>query len=119
MNTGLNGQHKMIDEDIRLAKKLFDIVAEHRDLEAYTTNLSITTFRYNPHGVAEKIDLNALNEKILSEIIKGGELFLSNAVIDGRFLMRACVVNYKTTSKDIEAIPEIVCSIGERVLGEM
>jgi len=33
-------------------------------------------------------------------------------VIDGRYLLRACVVNFRTTEKDIDALPEIVVRHG-------
>jgi len=35
-------------------------------------------------------------------------------VLDGVFLLRACVVNFRTTLADIEAIPEIVTRIGRQ-----
>jgi hypothetical protein len=36
------------------------------------------------------------------------EIFVSNAVAGGRLLLRACVVKFRTTSADAEAIPGIV-----------
>ena len=45
----------------------------------------------------------------------GGEAFVSNAVIDGRYVLRACIVNFHTTQADVEAMPEIVARVGRAV----
>ncbi|MBC7749388.1 MAG: aspartate aminotransferase family protein, partial [Methylotenera sp.] len=81
---GKNGYIKMINEDIELAQLLFEEAQKHPELQAITQNLSITTFRYVPLNYVqdEKIDetyLNTLNEKLLNELQRGGEVFLSNA----------------------------------------
>ena len=60
--------------------------------------------------VAEYLD--SLNRELLDALQRGGEVFVSNAVIQGRFLLRACIVNFHTTDADVEAVPEIVASVG-------
>ena len=37
-----------------------------------------------------------------------GEAFVSNAVVGGRYALRACITNFRTTAADVEALPEIV-----------
>ena len=107
---GRQGLIKTIAEDIALARQLFEEIKKYSDLEALTTSLSITTFRYNPAGAT---DVNDLNQRLLDRIQKSGELFLSNAVIDGKFALRACIVNFRTQPKDIAAIPAIVLRLAE------
>ena len=41
--------------------------------------------------------------------------FVSNAVIGGRLLLRACIVNFHTTRDDVEAVPDIVAHLGRRI----
>jgi hypothetical protein len=36
------------------------------------------------------------------------ELFLSNAVGGGRYALRACIVNFHTSERDVDAVPETV-----------
>ena len=48
-----------------------------------------------------------------------GELFVSNAVIDGRYVLRACIVNFRTSERDIAEIPDIVARHGEAVHREL
>ena len=117
---GKNGYIKMINEDIELSQLLFDEAQKHEELEAVTQNLSITTLRYVPlnHLQDDKRDetyLNTLNEKLLNELQKGGEVFLSNAVIADKYCLRACIVNFRTSKKDIKEVIEIIVREGRKV----
>ena len=40
--------------------------------------------------------LNELNPAIVDELQGGGEVFVSNAVLDGRYVCGACIVNFRT-----------------------
>jgi hypothetical protein len=42
-------------------------------------------------------------------------VFVSNAVVGGRYVLRACIVNFHTTRTDVEAVPELVARVGRRV----
>jgi aromatic-L-amino-acid decarboxylase len=117
---GREGYRQMIDDDIRLAQELYRLVADHPELEAVSQNLSITTFRYVPpdfRGESKSLELylNQLNTELLTRLQTGGEVFLSNAVVRNQFLLRACVVNFRTSLADIRAIPGIVTRIGRKV----
>jgi hypothetical protein len=57
--------------------------------------------------------LNDLNEELLHRLKVSGEAYLSNAVVDGTFALRACVVNFRTALADVEAVPGIVLRHGE------
>ena len=116
---GRAGYVASISEDMRLSRKLHGLLQEHPEFEALTQNLSITTFRYVPPGLRSKIgepateaSLNRLNEDLLARVETSGRAFLSNAVIDGKHAMRACIVNFHTSDADIEALPEIVAALG-------
>jgi aromatic-L-amino-acid/L-tryptophan decarboxylase len=116
-NVGREGYHRMIADDILLAKEFYESLKDYPELEAMTQNLSITTFRYLPAGLQpgspqEDSYLDDLNKEILSRLEKGGEVFLSNAVIGGRFYLRICVVNFRTSLEDIQALPSIVTRVG-------
>ena len=52
--------------------------------------------------------------------IFGGILFsfLSNAVVNGRFALRACIVNFRTSLVDIEALPPLLSRLGKDVCRE-
>ncbi|GGG52427.1 pyridoxal phosphate-dependent decarboxylase family protein [Bizionia arctica] len=110
---GRNGYQKLISEDIELSVLLFDLAKKHPELEAVSQNLSITTFKYIPLNYKGDNDyLNKLNEELLNELQTGGELFLSNAIVNEMYCLRACIVNFRTTRKDIKEIIEIVIREG-------
>jgi len=119
---GREGYVRMIRDDIALAKELFRTVASHPELQVVTQSLSITTFRYVPAGLRRQVGtppieeyLDELNRELLARLEKSGEAYLSNAVVDGRFLLRACVVNFRTSLADVQAIPEIVVRLGREL----
>jgi glutamate/tyrosine decarboxylase-like PLP-dependent enzyme len=123
---GRSGYAKMIGDDIRLAEALHERLERHPDFEAVSQNLSITTFRYVPAYLRDRIGspnaeeyLNDLNKEILVRLELGGEVFMSNAVVDDRFLLRTCVVNFRTSLEDIEALPDIVARYGHEVDAEL
>ena len=49
--------------------------------------------------------LNTLNRQVLDRLQRGGEAFVSNAVVDNRYLLRACIVNFHTTEALAEGVP--------------
>ena len=117
---GRKGYEQMLADDIRLAKALYELVAKGPELEAFTHSLSIATFRYVPSDLksgSEKTEeyLNQLNTELLTRLQNSGEAYISNAVIDGKFTLRACIVNFRTSLVDIEALPEIVIRMGREV----
>ena len=119
---GREGYVRMISDDIELARELYRLASEDPELEAWTTSLSITTFRYVPAGVepgAPETEeyLNDLNKEIRDRLEQGGETFVSNAVVDGAYLLRACVVNFRTSADDISALPAIVKRVGAGLIG--
>lgn len=112
---GRSGYEKLITEDIELSEMLFDLAKKHHELEAISQNLSITTFRYVPIEHRKNNDyLNELNESILNELQTGGDVFLSNAIVNNQYCLRACIVNFRTSEKDIEDIIEIILRVGKK-----
>ena len=121
---GKKGYIKMIDEDVRLSRMLFEEANKHPELEALTQNLSIATLRYVPLGYTPENELgetylNLLNEKLLNELQAGGELFLSNAVVGEKYCLRGCIVNFRTSAKDITEMIEIIARKGREVHGKL
>jgi len=117
---GKSGYIKLIGEDIALSEFFFERAGQRPELEAVTQNLSITTLRYVPVGYEQDESyLNALNEKLLNVLQLGGEVFLSNAVVNEKYCLRGCIVNFRTSRKDIEEIVEIVVREGRKLHNEI
>jgi aromatic-L-amino-acid/L-tryptophan decarboxylase len=123
---GREGCVRMIADNIDVAKALYRAVQKQPELEAATQALSIATFRYVPVDLRENASsapveeyLNRLNTEVLNRIQRCGEAFLTNAVIRGRFVLRACVVNFHSTPSDAEAVAGIVVRIGREADSEL
>jgi glutamate/tyrosine decarboxylase-like PLP-dependent enzyme len=122
---GATGYREMIQDDITLARYLYDLAADHPELEAVTQHLSITTLRYVPRELRPSIGsrpveeyLNHLNQQLLAAVEKSGEAFASNAVIDGKYVLRFCIVNFRASTCDIEAMPQLVARLGRQAHAE-
>jgi glutamate/tyrosine decarboxylase-like PLP-dependent enzyme len=116
----------MIGDDIRLSRVLAEAIGRHAELQLTTQELSITTFRYVPLDLRARVgeetverQLDAINRQLLDRLQRGGEIFVSNAVVGGRYVLRACIVNFHTTRDDVEAVPSIVARVGHIVDGEL
>lgn len=119
---GAGGHIQMIREDIQLARKLFEILSKFEEIETFTQQLSITTFRYKTIGMDPVSDLeflNNLNQSLLNRLQCGGEVFLSNAMLNGQYLLRVCIVNFRTALSDIEALAPIILREGRLIHEQM
>jgi len=106
-----------ISGDIALAEYFGEVVEHADDFELLApVELSICCFRYVPPGLKRgdrpsadvDAELNRLNERILAAIQKGGRAYVSNATVNGRFALRACITNFRTTKADIDETIEVV-----------
>jgi len=96
-----------IEQNIACAKYFERLVNASEDFEMLApVELSIFCFRYAPRGFPG--DLDALNERILVDVQRAGGSYLSNARIGGKFALRGCVLNYRTTERDMELLLEDV-----------
>ncbi|MGA7343108.1 MAG: aminotransferase class V-fold PLP-dependent enzyme [Terracidiphilus sp.] len=114
---GREGYMQMISDDIGLARAMFERMAHYPSIEALTQSLSITTFRYVPPDLRngdEKGEqyLETLNRELLTRLQNSGEAYLSNAVIHGKFALRACIVNFRTSLEDVEALLPLAVEMG-------
>jgi glutamate/tyrosine decarboxylase-like PLP-dependent enzyme len=120
---GRQGYLRMVRDDIALAVELHRLIRRTEELQAFTQNLSITTFRYVPEGIrpgeAEaETYLNDLNRDLVNRLQAEGEAYVSNALVNGAYVLRACIVNFRTQLSDIEALPGIVVRLGRSLHAE-
>jgi len=121
---GRDGYAQMISDDIRHSRAMYELITENPELEALSQGLSITTFRYVPPDL-DRMDgnvadyLNDLNRELLTRLQGGGEAYLSNAIIGGKYALRACIVNFRTTLQDVKELLPLVVRLGKELDGEM
>jgi len=119
---GAAGYRQMIGDDIRLSRAMARAIEATPELERVTQALSITTFRFVPADLRARSAeprvheyLNELNERLLETSQQGGEVFVSNAVLGGRYVLRACIVNFHTQLPDVMAVPGIIVRLGREL----
>ena len=100
---GRAGYAASIARDNRLADRFAELVDAHAGLELVAHNLSIVCLRAVP-GDDEH------NQAVLRKVQLGGRAFLSSTELDGRFVLRACFINPRTTEADLEIMLEAIAS---------
>jgi glutamate/tyrosine decarboxylase-like PLP-dependent enzyme len=111
---GINAFAESIAEDLRLAKSLAQCVEAEPSLELLApVALSAVNFRITDSAE----DLDALNRAVLVRVIRRGRVYLSNAMIKGKFALRACIVNHRTTEDDIRLIVQEILDASQEITG--
>jgi len=115
---GLRALGEAIEKDLACARHLERLVQMSEDFEMLApVELSIFCFRYVPPGLKQALaraeegervrieeQLDALNQRLLIDLQRDGSSYLSNARLHGRFSLRGCVMNYRTTPRDMEIL---------------
>jgi aromatic-L-amino-acid decarboxylase len=117
---GRKAYARRISHDAELARYMGARVEERSELElSAPVGLSICCFRYVPAdlpaGTGREDYLNVLNERLMTDIQLDGRVFCSNAVLDGRFVLRACIVNFRTEAEDVDAVLDVAIDLGGKL----
>jgi len=97
-----------IVEDLRHARLLAEAIGAEPALElAAPAPLSAVCFRHRTKD----------NAAILRRVTARGRVLISNATVDGRFVLRACFVNHRATDDDVRAIVAEVMAAADEVNG--
>jgi len=132
-HVGTRALGEAIEGNCRCARRLAELVEASADCELLApVELSIFCFRYVPPALKAELvgaspdrraaldrALDALNERILADVQRGGSSYLSNATVGGRFALRGCVLNFRTTERDMEILLEDVRRAGRRLSSGM
>jgi aromatic-L-amino-acid/L-tryptophan decarboxylase len=121
---GRRAYARRISHDAELARYMGERVEEMQDFElSAPVGLSICCFRYAPPDLPEGAEreeyLNVLNERLMTDIHLDGRVFCSNAVLEGRFVLRACIVNFRTEAEDVDAVLDVAAELGAKLDAEL
>jgi glutamate/tyrosine decarboxylase-like PLP-dependent enzyme len=105
---------RRIEHDVALAAYLGALAGEREEWELMCPpRLSICCFRHRPRGwTGTEEELDRHNERLMVAIHADGRVYCSNAVIDGRFGLRACIVNFRTEAEDVERLLDVAEELG-------
>ncbi|HSP19298.1 MAG TPA: pyridoxal-dependent decarboxylase, partial [Myxococcaceae bacterium] len=102
---GLRAYRESIRTDLVLARRLAEAVDARSELERLApVPLSAVCFRHRGDGASSEDALDHWNQELLLRVVRRGRVYLSNATVRGRFALRACLVNHRTTEADVDLI---------------
>ncbi|HKQ95288.1 MAG TPA: aminotransferase class V-fold PLP-dependent enzyme, partial [Aestuariivirgaceae bacterium] len=89
---GRSAFREAIGQDLRNAQLLAGLIAATPELELLANvPLSAVCFRHRSKD----------NEALLKRVVANGRVYISNALINGQFALRACFVNHRTKEADV------------------
>jgi aromatic-L-amino-acid/L-tryptophan decarboxylase len=110
---GLNGFKAVIEENLALARYLADRLHSAPDFGVMAPpDLSVVCFRFLDPSSPDEESQASLNRRLLERLQLGGEAFLTSTELGGRFVLRACIVNHRSTRDDIDRMLGAVRGIG-------
>ena len=123
---GIEKYKRLINQNIYLARYMAALVEESSDFGAASpVTLSVFCFRYFPEHLRQKYQevdqlqeekieeyLNRLNRVIAEEMRTDQRAVLSSTALGDKYVLRACIVNYRTTKQDIKDILTILRELG-------
>jgi glutamate/tyrosine decarboxylase-like PLP-dependent enzyme len=105
-HAGLDGYRDAIAHDISMARALQQRLRATTDFELVSAGpLSVSCFRYAPdHLRGRDDDLDRLNRRVLDAVQRDGHVYLTGTELQGRLVLRACTVNFRTRESDLDAL---------------
>lgn len=111
---GLQAFRVAIQKDLNFAQRLAASVAKQPGLELLApVELSAVCLRYRGTGSLSEDELDRRNAAILKRVVQRGRVYLSNATLRGKFCLRACIVNHRTTEADVDEVVSEVLAAAE------
>lgn len=110
---GANGVHERVVRHNTYARLLADLVRADERLELLAEPvLSICCFRYRRPELGEE-KLKELNIAIARRLRSESRCVPSTTIVNGRFAIRPCFINPRTTRADVELLARLVREYGD------
>jgi aromatic-L-amino-acid decarboxylase len=102
---GLAAFREALDEKLDLAWYLCEELRDSPGFEVpWEPELTVVAFRYRPRSG----DPEEFNRRLLDRINASRRVFMSSTTIDGRFVIRACIVSHRTHRDRVEEAVDII-----------
>ena len=104
---GLDAFRAALEEKLELAQHLYGVLRSTPGFELpWEPELTVVAFRYRPR----QGDAEDFNRRLLDRINASKRVFLSSTTIDGRYILRACIVSHRTHRDRVEEAGAIIRS---------
>ncbi len=102
---GVSAFREAIDEKIDLAAALAAKLEAVPNVELVAApQLSLLAFRLHPPSITDEGELTALNQEFLRKINESRDHYLTPTTSGGRFLLRACVLHFRTHAEHVDRL---------------
>jgi glutamate/tyrosine decarboxylase-like PLP-dependent enzyme len=104
----------LIQQNVDQAQHLAELIKAHKDLELMApVPFNTVCFRYR--GNVPEEGLEQLNKGLMRQLMFVGAGSVSETKIHGKFALRACFTNHRTTIRDIEEYVEALVKHGKMI----
>lgn len=109
---GVGAFRENLSEKLQLAQWMYKRFLDEPGFECLAVpDLTVIAFRYRPRkGEAEDF-----NRKLLAYIVKSKKLFLSSTLLNGEFVIRVCILSFRTHQAEVEEALEIISKAAKRL----
>lgn len=112
---GIEKYGRLIRQNVEQAQYLASLVQAAPDLELVApVSLNIVCFRYRVPGKSED-ELTALNQELLIRLHESGIAAPSYTTLNGKYALRAAIVNHRSRREDFDIMIEAVRRIGREL----
>jgi glutamate/tyrosine decarboxylase-like PLP-dependent enzyme len=113
---GMSAFRESIANDIQHARRLAEMIQREQSLEVLApVELSAVCFRNRGSSQMNDDALNRFNAVVLKRVVQRGRVYLSNAMLRGKFALRACIVNHRTKESDLESVISEVLAAADEI----
>ena len=113
---GLTGLREMIRNHVAWSVELAQKLGSEPDFEIITEPmLSLFTFRYRPaHLSGDEEAIAAVNRALLEAINADGRIYLTQTLVDGRFVLRFQAGQFETTREDVMLAFDVITGLARK-----
>jgi len=112
---GVKAFRENLAEKLHLTKWMYQRFLEEPGFECVAVpDLSVIAFRYHP----QKGNIDTFNRQLLKKIVKSQKLFLSSTLLDGKYVIRVCILSFRTHQSEVEEAFEIIKNAAKKLVSE-
>lgn len=108
---GLENLRNRIRNHVLWSQEIAEQIRKAPDFEITSEPiLSLFTFRYAPAGHE---DLDALNQRLINQINDDGRIYLTQTMLDNKFVIRFQTGQFETTREDVQTAFSVIVEIAK------
>lgn len=116
---GKNKYSNLVQQNIDQTNYLGELIRKEPNMEITAPVVSsVVCFRYKPKRLTEP-ELEKLNKMIYNDLNQISFWMVSDTMIKGKYMLRACNVNHRSQKQDFDFLVNKVKNIGKRIISQI